>query len=86
MDWRFALCLRVDDSLWGPFYSRDPPNSRKADPEGRQPIDTSTRDAARRIDQSALVQGLFAYTSMFDLDILEREVSYPYDGPFLRLS
>ena len=41
---------------------------------------------AQRISQSPLVQGLFAYTHMFDLDILQREVSYPYDGPFLRLS
>jgi hypothetical protein len=41
---------------------------------------------AQRISQSPLAQGLFASPHMFDLDILQREVSYPYDGPFLRLS
>lgn len=41
---------------------------------------------AQRISQSPLAQGLFPSPHMFDLDVLQREVSYPYDGPFLRLS
>ncbi len=41
---------------------------------------------ARRIRESQLGKGLFAWTSMFDLCIVRTEVSYPYDGPFLRLS
>ena len=41
---------------------------------------------ARRIGESPLAQGLFASHSMWDLEILQREVNYPYDGPRLRLS
>lgn len=41
---------------------------------------------ARRISETPLVKGLFAWTSMFDLCIVQIEVSHPYDGPFLRLS
>lgn len=38
------------------------------------------------ICNSNLKQGLYAWTSMFDLCITQTEVTYPYDGPFLRLS
>ena len=41
---------------------------------------------ARRISESPLAQGLFPSPHMFDLDILQREVDYPYHGPSLRLS
>lgn len=41
---------------------------------------------AHQIGQGPLSQGLFAWTSMFDLCIVQAEVSYPYDGSFLRLS
>ena len=42
---------------------------------------------ARRISESPLAQGLFPSPHMlFDLDIIQREVNYPYDGPLLRLS
>jgi hypothetical protein len=41
---------------------------------------------ARLISESALSKGLFAWTSMFDLCIVQTPVSYPYDGPWLRIS
>jgi hypothetical protein len=41
---------------------------------------------ARRIDTSQLAAGLFAWTSLFDLCIVQGPVSYPYNRPFLRLS
>lgn len=41
---------------------------------------------AQRINGTPLAGGLFAWTSMFDLCIVQTEVSYPYDGPLLRLS
>ena len=40
----------------------------------------------RQISESPLSTGLFAWTSMFDLCIAQNEVSYPYDGPRLRIS
>ena len=40
----------------------------------------------RRIRESSLSKGLFAWTSMFDLCIVQTPVSYPYDGPWLRIS
>jgi hypothetical protein len=55
--------------------------TRKGDNRSIRALGTQLGESTR-----AHRQGLFAYTSMFDLDILEREVSYPYDGPFLRLS
>src|SRR4051812_4044234 len=39
---------------------------------------------AQRITQSPLAKGLHAWTSMFDLCIVQIPVSYPFDGPFLR--
>jgi hypothetical protein len=41
---------------------------------------------ARLISESELSKGLFAWTSMFDLCIVQTPVSYPYDGPWLRIS
>ena len=33
-----------------------------------------------------LKQSLYAWTSMFDLCIVQSKVNYPYDGPMLRIS
>jgi hypothetical protein len=41
---------------------------------------------AQRIAQSPLANGLHAWTSMFDLCIVQIPVNYPFDGPFLRVS
>lgn len=41
---------------------------------------------AWQISQSPLAEGLFAWTSMFDLCIVQTPVSYPYDGPLIRIS
>jgi hypothetical protein len=41
---------------------------------------------AREVSQGLLGPGLFAWTSMHDLCIVQKEVTYPYNGPFLRLS
>lgn len=38
------------------------------------------------IENSQYAFGLYAWTSMFDLCIVQAEVSYPYDGPYLRVS
>ena len=43
-------------------------------------------DLALRIADSPYRNGFFAWTSMWDLCIAQTEVSYPYDGPFLRIS
>jgi len=41
----------------------------------------------REIEASPYVNGLFAWKSMHDLCIVQTpEVSYPYDGPLLRIS
>ena len=41
---------------------------------------------ARRIAETALSGGLFGWTSMLDLCVVQTEVSYPYNGPLLRIS
>jgi hypothetical protein len=41
---------------------------------------------AQRISEGPLSAGLFAWTSMFDLCIVQTEVTYPYNGPLLRVS
>src|SRR5215469_7532051 len=41
---------------------------------------------AQRISESRLSEGLFAWTSMFDLCVVQTEVSHPYNGPSLRIS
>lgn len=40
----------------------------------------------RLISESPLAAGLFAWTSHYDLCIVQQEVTYPYNGPFLRIS
>ncbi len=41
---------------------------------------------ARQISESPLANGLFAWTSMFDLCIVQTPVSHPYNGPWLRIA
>lgn len=43
-------------------------------------------DFVREIKSSKYVTGLYAWTSMFDICIVQNEVTYPYDGPQLRVS
>jgi hypothetical protein len=38
------------------------------------------------INTSPYADGLFAWTSMHDLCIAQTRVTYPYDGPYLRIS
>jgi hypothetical protein len=40
----------------------------------------------RFIGDSHLANGLFAWTSMWDLCITQTPVTYPYDGPYLKVS
>jgi hypothetical protein len=40
----------------------------------------------QRIESGPLAKGLCGWTSMFDLCITQKEVTYPYDGPFLKIS
>ena len=54
--------------------------------QGQSPSIRALEKLARQISESPLEKGLFAWLSMFDLCIVQTEVSYPYDGPFLRLS
>ena len=39
-----------------------------------------------KIISSRYVNGIDAWTSMLDLCIVQQEVWYPYDGPYLRIS
>ena len=39
----------------------------------------------KHIQESELSSGLFAWTSMHDLCITQIEVTYPYNGPYLRV-
>ena len=41
---------------------------------------------ARLISETQLARGLFAWTSMHDLCVVQTEVNYPYDGPKLVVS
>jgi hypothetical protein len=41
---------------------------------------------ARFISETHLARGLFAWTAMHDLCIVQTEVTYPYDGPRLVIS
>jgi hypothetical protein len=43
-------------------------------------------ELSRHIAHSSMASGLYAWTSMWDLCIAQTEVSYPYDGPYLRVS
>ena len=40
----------------------------------------------KQIRGSRYENGIFAWTSMYDLCIVQTEVEYPYDGPYLRVS
>lgn len=40
----------------------------------------------REIESSRYKEGLFAWTSAFDLCIVQTPVTYPYDGPHLKIS
>jgi hypothetical protein len=40
----------------------------------------------RQIEQSRYATGLFGWTSMWDLYIVQTPVEYPYDGPRLRIA
>ena len=39
-----------------------------------------------QIESSRYKDGLFAWTSMWDLCIVQTPVTYPYDGPLLKIS
>ena len=41
---------------------------------------------SRHITASPLASGLYGWTSMLDLCIAQTAVTYPYDGPYLRVS
>lgn len=50
------------------------------------PLDPSVREIGSTDQRGPIGWRTFAWTSMFDLCIVQCEVSYPYNGPFLRLS
>lgn len=41
---------------------------------------------SQQISESRLSAGIFAWTSMYDLCVVQTEVTYPYVGPTLRIS
>jgi len=43
-------------------------------------------ELVKKILSSSYVKGLFAWTSMHDLCIVQQEATYPYEGPYLRIS
>lgn len=43
-------------------------------------------ELVREIESSRYKEGLFAWTSAFDLCIVQMPVTYPYDGPYLKIS
>ena len=43
-------------------------------------------ELVRSIESSRYRDGIFAWTSMYDLCIVQTPVNYPYDGPYLRVS
>jgi hypothetical protein len=47
---------------------------------------SSMLDLVSEIERSKYATGLFAWTSMHDLCIVQTPVSYPYHGPYLRIS
>lgn len=60
--------------------------ARYEDYKGEQRSIRALEKLARQISERPLAKGLFAWTSMFDLCIVQTPVSYPYDGPLLRIS
>lgn len=57
-----------------------------ADLEARDPRLGAMRDLIEEIEASPDMNRLFAWTSMHDLIIVQTPVTYPYDGPRLRIS
>ena len=43
-------------------------------------------ELVEKIISSSYTAGLFAWTSMHDLCIVQQEVTYPYEGPYFRIS
>jgi hypothetical protein len=60
--------------------------ARYEDYKGEQRSIRALETLARQISQSPSAKGLFGWTSMFDLCIVQTPVRYPYDGPLLRIS
>lgn len=60
--------------------------ARYEDYKGEQRSIRALETLVRQISRSPLAKGLFAWTSMFDLCIVQTPVSYPYNGPLLRIS
>lgn len=56
------------------------------DLSGVSPAFESMRSLVADILRSRYVSAIHAWTSMHDLCIVQREVTYPFDGPFLRVS
>ena len=50
------------------------------------PAFDSMRSLVKQIVGSAYENGIYAWTSMHDLCIVQNEVEYPYNGPYLRIS
>ena len=46
----------------------------------------SMAQLVREIESSRYKEGLFAWTSAFDLCIVQTPVTYPYAGPYLKIS
>jgi hypothetical protein len=53
--------------------------------DGSAPLDSMLL-LVSEIERSRFAQGLYAWTSMCDLCIVQTPVSYPYHGPYLRIS
>jgi hypothetical protein len=53
---------------------------------GDNPSIYAMRTLVQLIANSSLASGLFAWTSMFDLCVTQTEVTYPYEGPYLKIS
>jgi hypothetical protein len=54
-------------------------------PHGEAYFD-SMRNLVEEIVKSRYVVGIYAWTSMHDLCVVQTEVTYPYNGPYLRIS
>ena len=50
------------------------------------PSIASMVELVTKIESSQYASGLHAWTSMFDLCIVQVPVNYPYNGPFLKVS
>jgi hypothetical protein len=59
---------------------------RYADTAGASAALTAMLGLVNEIESSTYANALFAWTSMHDLCIAQTAVTYPYDGPYLRIS